>query len=526
MSKRTIPYFLIAILMLTAADAFGKILHDWQFNDRRDTPLAGSLNSASRFTSWDGNLANSRTTGDGLFRIRRDGTGNNRRFDLGNTGDADELFLVVEIAGWNFTNTRGRDPNIRFEFMNEPARENSTETTAGMRLERLPNGLVAMQAFASGTAAPGGQASDQRALFNSFMNQKLTMVTSYSKSRNQYVVHFRVGEGPWYEFFRGHTSGVRDAKSVRMRVFGDFDGGGRNYFNLERIYVATEFPRNAPISRDMLWREVQEEKLNKFVFSPSAGVKMDIYYHNPQGLSPESPVVMVLHGVNRDADRYLRQWRTLAEEHRFLLIVPEFSQENFPGDNGYIMGNVFNAEGERNPRETWAYTALEPLFDEVRERFENTREGYYLYGHSAGSQFVHRMNYFVPDARFIHAVSANAGWYTLPSHEIDFPYGLNNTGVSEDALKNALQQPLLILLGEEDNDPNHRHLRRAPEAMEQGPHRFARGRNYYRWGQEAAAKYGVELGWQIQTVPGVAHNNAHMAVEAAAFLFRNKDDKK
>ncbi|MCC5833288.1 MAG: hypothetical protein JJU20_01005 [Opitutales bacterium] len=524
MLTKSIRCLLLFALLLPVYAASGKILHDWQFNDRRDTPLSGTLNTASRFTNWDGNLANSRATGDGLFRIRRDGGGNNRRFDLGNTGDADEFFLVVEIAGWNFTNTQGRNPNIRFEFMNEPARTNTTETTAGMRLERMPNGLVSMQGFASGTAAPGGQASDPRPLFNSYMNQKLTMVTSYSKSLNQYVVHFRVGDGPWYEFFRGHTSGVRDAKSVRMRVFGDFDGGGRNYFNIERLYVSTEFPKDAPISRERLWREVQEEQLDKFVFSPSEGVEMDIYYYTPENLTPESPVVMVLHGVNRDADRYLRQWRSLAAEYGFLLIVPEFSQDNFPGDRGYIMGKVFDSDGERNPRETWAYSALEPLFDEVLDRFENSNEGYYLYGHSAGSQFVHRMNYFVPDARFIHAVSANAGWYTLPTHEIDFPYGLNNTGVSEEELKHALSQPMLILLGEEDNDPNHRHLRRAPEAMEQGAHRFARGNNYYKRGQEAAEELGVEFGWQIQTVPGVAHNNAHMAVEAAAFLFKNKNE--
>lgn len=517
--------WLVLFALFALSVSHGKILHDWQFNERRGTPLSGTLNSAARFVNWDGNYADSATTGDGTFRIRRDGGGNNRRFDIGRTGDAEEFHLVVEIAGWNFSNTRGRNPNIRFEIMNGLSREGTTETTAGVRLAFQDDGFVTMQAYASGTASPGAQASGQKPLFGSFMNQKLKIVTSYHQGKNQYTVHFRVGESPWYHLFRGHTSGVRSADSVRMRVLGDFHGGGRNYFDIDRIYLATEFPKAAPINRDVLWQEIPADQYDTFAFSPHEEIGMNIYYYEPEGLSPDSPVMMVLHGVNRDADRYLTQWKPLAAQYGFLLIVPEFDADTFPDDEGYILGNVFDSQGNLNPRESWAYSMIEPLFDEVLRRFNHSNEGYYIYGHSAGAQFVHRMNYFIPEARFIHAVPANAGWYTLPTHDVDFPYGLNGAPVTEEALQNALSRPVLLLLGEEDNDPNHRHLRRAPEAMEQGAHRFSRGHNYYRAGSAASETLGVDFGWKLQTVPGVGHNNARMAVDAAAFLFGERRDE-
>ena len=40
-----------------------------------------------------------------------------------------------------------------------------------------------------------------------------------------------------------------------------------------------------------------------------------------------------------------------------------------------------------------------------------------IYGHSAGSQFVHRFLMTRPDAPVERAVAANAGWYTLPDDE-------------------------------------------------------------------------------------------------------------
>jgi hypothetical protein len=84
-----------------------------------------------------------------------------------------------------------------------------------------------------------------------------------------------------------------------------------------------------------------------------------------------------------------------------------------------------------------------------------------------------------------------------------------------------LQRPLVVLLGTEDTDPNHVNLRRTPEAMAQGPHRFARGHFFYEAGRKQAAVLGVPLGWKLATAPGVAHHDAGMAAFAVEWLFGN-----
>lgn len=63
----------------------------------------------------------------------------------------------------------------------------------------------------------------------------------------------------------------------------------------------------------------------------------------------------------------------------------------------------------------------------------------------------------------------------------DFPgsaqHNLGGTDLEID-IAAFFSAPLTILLADADDDPRHRSLRRAPEAMAQGPHRFARGLNY------------------------------------------------
>jgi poly(3-hydroxybutyrate) depolymerase len=504
---------LAAGLPILSAD----ILHDWRFNDRSGTALSGAQNSVRAFAKWDGNLANSTITGDGLFRIRRDGSPTSRRMDINAPEDSDELFLVVELDRWNLGSFVENRPEISFDFINAAASARSSQVTAGMRLALNSDNRVVLQGVAGGLAAPGGQSSPEVALFGPAMGRKLVLVTSYSKSRNQYVIHLRVDGGDWFEFFRGTTSGVRNAQSLRMRVNGDFNGRGRNFFDIERIFVSTTFPPDAPISRNDLWRKIEPPKLDEFTFTEWDGPAIRVFYYRPQDLPADAPVMFVLHGVNRDADRYLLQWKAHADQHGFLLIVPDFSQENFPGDEGYILGN-FDPERADEPQ-ILSFHAIEPLFDVVRERFENSNEGYYIFGHSAGAQFTHRMIYFVSNNRMIRAITANAGWYTLPRYDIEFPYGLKGTPVDEEALHSTLQVPLTILLGTADTDPNHRFLRNTSETIAQGPNRLARGHNFLREGQQAAQAAGVVFGWRLQEVEGVGHSNAQIAVAAAALLF-------
>jgi poly(3-hydroxybutyrate) depolymerase len=248
------------------------------------------------------------------------------------------------------------------------------------------------------------------------------------------------------------------------------------------------------------------------------GPPMRVFITKPLHLEPDRPIVFVMHGVNRNADEYRDQWHDLAKEHDFMLVVPEFSDRHFPGSASYNLGKVFDQNDEVVPRSRWSYSAIEPVFDEVRRRFAMTAERYSLYGHSAGAQFVHRFIFHVPEARVSQVVSANAGWYMTPDFEQDFPYGLRRSAVTRESLAAALQLPVTILLGEEDNDPDHDSLRRSAEAMAQGDHRLERGFSFFEMAQSYADQSNIQFNWQLVTVPGADHDNSLMAPAAIPYL--------
>lgn len=249
------------------------------------------------------------------------------------------------------------------------------------------------------------------------------------------------------------------------------------------------------------------------------GKTVPVWYYVPPDAAADTPILFVMHGVNRNADDYRNSWLPHAEKYRVVLLAPEFSEKEFPGDEGYNLGGIVDARKRALPAEQWAFSFIEPIFDEVRTALGNRSEKYYLYGHSAGAQFVHRYLYYVPNARVANVVAANSGWYTLPDQKIDFPYGLRGARVSDQALKTMLQRPVVILLGTQDNDPNHKHLRRAAEAMKQGPHRLARGQFFFNAAQRKAAELKVPFGWKLATAPGIGHSDRGMAAFAIEWLF-------
>ena len=162
-----------------------------------------------------------------------------------------------------------------------------------------------------------------------------------------------------------------------------------------------------------------------------------------------------------------------------------------------------------------AVPIIDPIFDFVRREAGAERPSFCLYGHSAGGQFVHRLVSLAWSPRIELAISANAGSYSLPRFDVDYPFGLGGTGLSPSALPDLLVRPLVVLVGDRDNDPQHRNLPRHPEAMRQGPHRYARGRHYVDAARQAAATAGVALCWRLAVAPGVGHSNAGMAPFAA-----------
>lgn len=251
-----------------------------------------------------------------------------------------------------------------------------------------------------------------------------------------------------------------------------------------------------------------------FVFAGWAGPALRVFYQLPDVVTATTPVLIVLHGVERNADEYRDSWARQARSRGFIVIAPEYGAAEFPGAEEYSSGGFLAPDGATRPRQQWSFAAIEPLFEEVKARTGSEVPRYLLYGHSGGAQFVHRFVLMMPEARYQRAIAANAGWYTMPDFEIDFPYGLRGAPVTREDLARELQRPLWILLGARDTNPDAPNLRHAPEAERQGPHRLARGDNFYAAARRAAEALGVRCAWQRRYVPDVGHDNEGMLAAA------------
>lgn len=249
---------------------------------------------------------------------------------------------------------------------------------------------------------------------------------------------------------------------------------------------------------------------------------MRVFYYRPDSFNPDGPIVIVIHGMGRTAARYRDYWEDAADQYGALILAPEFTREHYRGSRQFNMGNMINRDGSRNPRSEWSFPVIDRVFHAARNRFSAQRSKYHLFGHSAGAQFVHRMVFFAPSPHMERAISANAGWYTLPVRTESFPYGLGETSLSIDGLKKAFARRLTIMLGTDDDDPDHRSLRRTDVAMRQGLHRLARGHYYFKTATGVAQRLGAKFAWELREIPGVAHSGRRMSSAAARYLFAGR----
>lgn len=173
----------------------------------------------------------------------------------------------------------------------------------------------------------------------------------------------------------------------------------------------------------------------------------------------------------------------------------------------------------RNPEE-WIFDDFDRIFEMVKHELRLETEAYDLFGHSAGGQILHRLALFHPNSRADRILAANSGWYTVPTFEQEFPYGLKNSGMAKDQLEAAFGTNLVVFLGEEDDaDETRGSVRRTPETDRQGTHRLARGKYFFRKAREAAEALGVNFEWKIEIVPDIGHDYERMSQAAAEYLY-------
>lgn len=238
------------------------------------------------------------------------------------------------------------------------------------------------------------------------------------------------------------------------------------------------------------------------------GVKMTIHTYRPEGCI-EPALLFVFHGNSRTALNYLEYARPLADRACFLVFAPLFDEERFPNWS-YHRGGIVNDDGPA-PREKWTVEMVAEMVSWARRREGRLDAPYYLFGHSAGGQFLSRVAAFAPPSDAMRVVIANPSSYVMPSLDEPAPYGFGGVfdpATGEAMIRRYLQLPVTIYLGAEDTGDED--LLENEAALRQGENRLERGETVYEAARSAAEAIGSDFAWKLVVVPGVGHSAESM----------------
>jgi len=252
-----------------------------------------------------------------------------------------------------------------------------------------------------------------------------------------------------------------------------------------------------------------------------------VHYHKPENFSKYSNTILILPGAGRNGKDYRDAWVEASKKYGVLVLAMEFSESHYPGFWSYNLAGMITDVNIQNQSfainlnsSEWIFNDFDRIFNAVKLKLDLNHDSYDMFGHSAGGQLLHRLALFKPNSKADRIVASNAGWYTLPLDNEDFPYGLNNSSMKESEVDYSSK--LTILLGEKDDASETRgHLRRSPNVDTQGVHRLARGTYFFETSQLMAKTLNKKLNWRLEIIPNIGHDYVEMGKKAADYLYGN-----
>ena len=244
-----------------------------------------------------------------------------------------------------------------------------------------------------------------------------------------------------------------------------------------------------------------------------------VYVYVPTTAPPEPDILVLVHGTpahdesaEATAHYYVTNWLDLAEEHGYMLIAPAFNQADFSSRRGdHALGGYRGLFGREIGADEWVLR----LVTAYQQAYDSPDKPFYLYGHSAGGQFVGRFLVTHP-ARIKRAVISSAATYPQPNPDVTWPFGLGelHADIEWDAATTnhvdivpdqqtwlaATQLPLTVIVGLNDTSE----LPLYPG--QQGRNRFTIGRNWVNDMAALAADNGLESQFRLEMIPGKGHS--------------------
>tara|TARA_B100000886_G_scaffold340087_1_gene307848 strand:- start:850 stop:1722 length:873 start_codon:yes stop_codon:yes gene_type:complete len=256
-----------------------------------------------------------------------------------------------------------------------------------------------------------------------------------------------------------------------------------------------------------------------YIFKGWKGPPIDVINYFPASATKSSPILIIIPGASRDAQRFHASWLDLAKKKSFIVLTIGARKKYFPDEYSYNAGRLISSQGYAMDKSQWLFSAIEPLFEDFKKRYKLNTEKFYLFGHSAGGGFVHRYLLFKPEAPVVKAVAANPAFVTVPDFDIQYPFGLKNTPIKKRDIKPWFKHNLAIVLGEDDLGPRTKPLSNGAMANVQGVNCFERGQLLFSAAEQASKSIRAKFNWKLITVPNVGHDNFKIAPVASNYLF-------
>lgn len=245
---------------------------------------------------------------------------------------------------------------------------------------------------------------------------------------------------------------------------------------------------------------------------------ISVHYVLPEGDIRGATPVVVMTGAGRNADEYADDWVRAASDEGVVVLVPEFSKADYPFRRDYNAAGMVDSAGDPLPESKWKFDIVTTCV-EMAGRQWGTSSKYWLWGHSAGGQFVHRYVMFAQPDDMIGAVAANPVRFTSPDYYAPFPSGLHGAPVDHLDVPLAFSHRFLIILGGDDIEPMGLRGGVLPAESPLADSPLEEGLAFFTTARQYAAAHEVPFRWALQVVPGVGHDHEEMAMASMPWMF-------
>ncbi|MEQ1610693.1 MAG: hypothetical protein ABL956_17275 [Hyphomonadaceae bacterium] len=230
----------------------------------------------------------------------------------------------------------------------------------------------------------------------------------------------------------------------------------------------------------------------------ASGGELDYFAYVPRNASVRSPLMVSVHGIDRQALQHAVRFSALAEAYGFLVLAPLFSKMRMPRYQRL----------ERGPNDDSPIEAFELTVDHFQRASGLQSAPIRLFGYSGGAQFAMRQVLLgsLPVARL--ALGA-PGWFTMPDATLEFPYGVAASPASDDCqpdLARLLATPTLLMVGGGDTRRDSSLNRHRIVEETQGRTRVERAQRWHAATCLAAEKLGLPVLAELQVLPGAPHD--------------------